>query len=128
MRLSRSNTVLLVFVLTAISAGLTACASGSGSSGPRRDPNMITAEELAEYSNYNALDIIRRIRPNWLRTRGTAGPQVIMDGARMGETEALNTISANDIESMRLLSATDATMRFGTNFTGGAIEVISRGR
>lgn len=118
----------LVFVLGA-AFGLAACASGGGGAdGPRRDANLITAEELAEYTTLTAHDVIRRLRPRWLRARGGGAPQLIMDGARLGSLDGLSSISVADVESLRYLSASDATMRFGTNFPNGAIEVLSRAR
>jgi hypothetical protein len=36
-------------------------------------------------------------------------------------------MSANDIESTRYFSASDATTKWGTGYTGGAIEVTTRG-
>ena len=116
----------------AAATGLAACASGggSGSSGPRRDPNLITAEELAEHSTLNAMDVVRRLRPRWLTGRGpSAQPQLILDGTRMGDARSeLQSISVADVSEMRYLNASDATMRFGTNFPGGAIVVTRRGR
>lgn len=119
----------LVFLLGAV-VGLAACASGGGggSDGPRRDANLITSQELAEYTTLTAHDVIRRLRPRWLRARGGGAPQLIMDGARLGNLDSLSTISVADVESLRFLSAADATMRFGTNFPNGAIEVVSRAR
>jgi hypothetical protein len=46
-----------------------ACASGGGSgdSGPRRDRNLITGEELTQTGELTTLfDAIRRLRPTWL--------------------------------------------------------------
>ena len=119
----------LVFVLGAV-VGLAACATGGegSSDGPRRDANLITNEELAEYTTLTAHDVIRRLRPRWLRARGGGAPQLIMDGARLGSLEGLSSISVADVETLRFLSASDATMRFGTNFPNGAIEVVSRAR
>ncbi len=136
MRAHRSKLVLTLFASLMASITLAACASsggGGGSDSPRRDPNLISAEELAEYGTYTAMDVIRRLRPRWLRSRGTSSsgtisPQVIVDGARMGSIDSLRSVSVADVQSLRFLSASDATMRFGTNFPGGAIEVTSRAR
>ena len=131
MRLHRSSRALALLLTLGLSAGATACASGGGSgdSGPRRNPNLITADELANYSTLSALDVVRQLRPRWLQPRGGAGlPTVMMDGARLGPPDNLASISVNDLESSRYLTASDATMRYGTNFTGGAIEVVSRAR
>ena len=71
MRMNRSRITLTLVVAFGLATALAACASGGGSGGPRRDPNLITAEELAEYTTLSALDVIRRLRPRWLQSRGT---------------------------------------------------------
>ncbi|MDH3223612.1 MAG: hypothetical protein OEO23_07840 [Gemmatimonadota bacterium] len=134
MRHSRSTrTVMLLFAI-GLAGALSACATGAGpSDGPRRSANRITLEELADYSTLNALDAIRRLRPRWLQARGaTAGganePVAILDGARLGSPDALASVAVSDVSEMQYLSAADATMRYGTNFPGGAIEVRTRAR
>lgn len=134
MRLNRSKMVLSFMFAFGLATALAACSSTGGSSGPRRDPNLITAEELSEYATLSALDVVRRLRPRWLTGRGQGSggmnrPQVIQDGARLGDPDnALRSIAVSDLEELRFLSASDATMRYGTNFPGGAIVVTSRRR
>lgn len=128
--MNRPNTTLLFVTAFGLATGLAACASagGSGDGSPRRDPNLITAEELVDYQTVTALDAIRRLRPRWLQGRGNLRPQAIIDGARMTNLEdALQSVQAASVRTMRYMNASDATMRFGTNFAGGAIEVITRG-
>lgn len=134
MRHPRSIRTLMLFLAIGLAGALSACATGGGSSdGPRRSANRITLDELADYSTLNALDAIRRLRPRWLQARGaTAGganePVAILDGARLGSPDALASVAVSDISEMQYLSAADATMRYGTNFPGGAIEVRTRAR
>lgn len=119
-------TFLAAFGLATIAA---ACASGAGGErGPRRDPNLITAEELADFASLNCLEVVQRLRPRWLQ--GRAGdPVAVRDGNRLGlAVDYLDQIPAGDVESLRFLAATDATLRFGTGVTGGAILVTSRSR
>lgn len=126
----RRPTTLFFLAAFGLATGLAACASSgaSGERGPRRDPNMITAEELTDYSTVSALDAIRRLRPRWLQGRGNMRPQLVLDGARLTNLEdGLQSVQATSVREMRYLSASDATMRFGTNYLGGAIEVITRG-
>tara|TARA_B100000809_G_scaffold123811_1_gene121955 strand:- start:163 stop:420 length:258 start_codon:yes stop_codon:yes gene_type:complete len=84
-----------------------------------------------------AVDVVRRFNSRWLRTTrpgpigANSGPsfaRVSIDGATPGDLDDLGAINADDIEYMRFLSATDATIKYGTGFTGGVIEVTSRGR
>ncbi len=125
----KRSTILFFLTAFGLATGLAACASGgSGERGPRRDPNLITAEELTDFPTVSALDAIRRLRPRWLQGRGNMRPQLVLDGARMSNLEdGLQSVQAASVRTMRYLSASDATMRFGTNYIGGAIEVITRG-
>ena len=127
--MKRARVPLAFLAVLVVSGSLAACASGGGSSsGPRRSANVISDEELAEFTNLTVHDVIRRLRPRWLTARGGGEPQVIMDGARMGTPSTLQSISVSDVETLRFHSASDATLRFGTNYPNGAIEVTSRAR
>jgi hypothetical protein len=52
---------------------------------------------------------------------------VVVNGAIRGELSELRQFSVDDIETMRYLSATDATTKYGTGYPGGVIEVSMRG-
>lgn len=125
-RPQHATAVLLAFGL---SAALAACAtSGSGgSSGPRRNANRITTEELTDVSTLSALDAIRRLRPQWLQGN-RARAVVVHDGARVGDQSYLENVAASSIGSMRFMTASDATMQYGTGFPNGAIVLTSRSR
>lgn len=116
--------VLLAFGL---SVALTACASGGASSGPRRNANRISLEELADVSTLSARDAIRRLRPQWLQGN-RARAVVVHDGARVGDQSYLDNVAASSIGSMRFMTASDATMQYGTGFPNGAIVLTSRSR
>lgn len=119
----------LIFLLFALSLGLTACASGGGgATAPRRSSTRITAEELAEVAELDLLNAVQRLRPQWLRSgpRGAA-PQVIVDGTpQQGGIDALRSYRALDVTGLELMSASDATTRYGTGYTEGAIVVSTR--
>ena len=121
--------------IVAVSFLAGACASQGEGDGPRRNQDVITAEELAPYSTYTALEAIRRLRPRWLQVRGSsssslgpAEPVVVIDGTRFGPASALAGYAVTAIESVRFMSASDATTRYGTDFAGGAIVVTTRRR
>lgn len=124
-RPNHATAILLAFGLSAAAA----CASGGGggSAGPRRSANVITVEELADVSTLSAFDAIRRLRPQWMQGN-RARAVVVQDGARVGDQSFLANISASSVESMRFMSASDATMQYGTGFPNGAIVVTSRSR
>ena len=54
--------------------------------------------------------------------------RVVFDGRSPDNLDALGRLRADDVESLRFLTATDATRKYGPGFNGGVIEVTSRGR
>ncbi len=125
---SHSSKRFLVLAL-ALAFGATACASGGGSSRPAgATTNRIVKEELTPLGTINALQAIERLRPRWLQSRaGTGGelPVLYVDGARRSNVQDLNSLQAMDIEQMEYMSGSDATTRYGTGHSGGAILVTS---
>jgi hypothetical protein len=103
-----------------------ACA-GSGRSGPRRDPNLITLQELNEVSDRSAYDAVDRLRPSWLIPRGRSSgiPAVIWDG-RPYRLDILRTMPLEQVQEMAYITALDATTLYGTGYPSGAIRVTSR--
>jgi hypothetical protein len=124
------SSLLLILVVSACASG------GTGSSGGG-NPNQISAEQLRELDpeGLSAYEVVRRLRPNWLRTRATATfgggasaplPRVVLDGAPGGDVSDLERIRAVEVAGMDFLSASDATTRFGTNYPAGAVLVRTR--
>ncbi len=93
------------------------------------DPDVITREQIASLNVSTALDVVRRLKPNWLHSRAARGADelvVYVDAARRGGTEALGYVSVEIIEQIRYLSGPDATTRLGTGHRGGAILIQTR--
>ncbi len=106
-----------------------ACASTGSSRGPRRDRNRIVATELAELTGIStALQAVRQLRPGWLTPRGrSAPPAIYRNNNRWGSNPgALANISIESVQEMRFLSATDASIRWGTSAGGTVILVTTR--
>lgn len=127
----RLSSVLLVAACASAATG-----TGGGSPGSSRGSasSVITGAELIESSQTNLLDLIRTIRPQWLRIRGntsfTQDPVIFVyvDGNRAGSTDALSQISPLNVEKVQYFSAAQAQFRFGVGNVQGAIEVITRQR
>ena len=122
----------LLFLLTIIAG---ACSTSSGGSGePRRDRNRLTVEELVPVESFTAWDAVQRLRPMWLRPGGIRNsanpgghyPQVFVDGSPYGSLDSLRRFRISDIEEMRYINATDATIRYGGQFQGGVILLTMR--
>jgi hypothetical protein len=121
----------LRFALFGLTFLLTACAAGGGASGEgqtRRDPYVITAEDLVPHQGATAYEAIRRLRANWLTRRGGRTPVVFVNGAQqgMGGFETLQEFRVMTIERMEFISATDATMRWGTGYSAGVINIVTK--
>lgn len=126
----RSRALGLLSLLVAVT--LSACGASTGRHASR-ERNLITAEEIAEVQVFTAWDAIQQLRPAFLRGRYSMSadavslPIVYVDGLRYGGAEELRRIRAVDVATIRFLSPSDATTRFGTGHTGGALLVEMRG-
>ena len=102
--------------------------SGGGSA------NHIEFEEIQQIEASNAYQVVQRLRPGWLRSRGVMSinnpepstPMIYVDQVRRGQVNALRQIEAGSLQELRYLNAGDATTRFGTGHAGGAILVSIR--
>ena len=110
---------------------LMACATSGSGSGRASRSGPITTDGIAEISAGDAYDVVEKLRPRWLRSRGPnsvndsspAYPTVYVDGIRRGEMDMLRTISVLDIEQIVFLSTQEANLRYGPNHFGGIIHV-----
>lgn len=108
-----------------VAAGLLAlavagCASSgtTTSAGPRRtDSSAISREQIDEQTQAgatNAYEIVQRLRPRWLVSRGPRSigdqPQILvyMEQVRLGGLEAMRNIDPTTVESMRRLDSSQA--------------------
>lgn len=105
-----------------------ACASGTqgGTSRATSSRNLISAEQIAESLEQNVYDVIRRLRPSWLRPRGNLVARAFVDNTRFGDLEQLQSLALEIVQEIRYFSASDATTRFGTGYPGGVVQVITK--
>ena len=128
----------LVLALT-----VSACASSGGTSSgvggqtaaraARGNSTLIVRAELDELTGRSLWDSVETLRARWLRPqRGgsfAAGPsyaRVVVDGTVRGELDELRRLSSENVETLRYLSAPAATIKYGTGYPGGVIEVSTR--
>ncbi len=113
--------------------GLAACAS-RGPAADRRDRDVITFDEIARSELVDAYEVVQALRPEFLRTRGSASiraPEpieavVYIDGVRAGPPDTLRRVTRAVLREIRYIDSREATTRFGTGHRGGAILVITR--
>lgn len=127
------------FAALAMIALAVGCAS-SGVSPASKNLNVITEEEITATSATNAYELIQHLRPNYLRTRGAVHGAPTADGnhleavdlvvylneTRFGGSDQLRQIAFSDIREIRYYSASEATTKWGTGHSAGAIQVVTR--
>jgi hypothetical protein len=134
-------------------AGITACASGGGSSASsatgtaspqgsttrpaRRNTNVLAVEEFKGLEALNLRDAIQRLRPDWLRRSeareqgrlpGSARAEplaVWVDESRAGGVEVLNSLTVQGVSGVRFYTGPEAEARFGNGNSSGAIHVTT---
>jgi hypothetical protein len=121
------------FVLT-LAAALACASSGTAGTPVRREPNLITEQEIAASNESNVYDVVNRLRPMFLKTRGrstiNAGgseyASVFLDGQFYGELGSMRNIVASQIQEIRYLSGPDAVSKYGMRYGSGAVDVRTK--
>ena len=129
--------VLAAAMVMALVGGIACASTGEGTDdgSPRttgRDAD-ITREELEATTVDDAMEAVSLLRPHWLRARPTrtiTDPNpvvgVVIDGMARSTRSDLAQLPIGQVERISFLNAGDATIRYGTGFTGGAIVVTTR--
>ena len=106
----------------------TACAAGSQTGDTPSRMDVISQADIAEVNAATAMDVVRRLRPLWLRVRGTGGdqPVVYIDQTRRGGLTLLSSLAIEVVLEIRYMSASEATTCFGMGHSGGAILVTTK--
>ena len=118
--------------------------------GPR-DRSVIGIREIREARAENVYELVRSLRPEWLRTRGVAsmretprgrstGPnpddveitqpgigtvKVYLDDSHYGDLDSLRELQPGHVGEIRFLDTREATMKWGGGHLHGAIHVIT---
>jgi len=111
-----------------------ACAQATQTAATTTSRQALLGDEIHAASVTTAYQAVARLRPEWLRQRGRmsmrdpgAGAVVVyVNGLREGGATALDGIAAETVFAMEYLNGSDATTRFGTGHSGGAILVQLR--
>lgn len=108
-RVLRASTLSLLALLIVVAAACSA-ATRTGAT----NPDEINAEEIEASTAQDAYELIQRLRPRWLRSRGSRSLTmsteilVFLNSSRMGGLDSLRDISTNGIQSIEYLDAARA--------------------
>ncbi len=103
-------------------------------SGPRYDPDMITAEELETITVNNVYEAVQRLRPRWFQVQRRSpssmhtGTRVVafLNKTNLGGFDMLRQISINEVVYLEFLGNAEAVARLaglGSGHVGAAIVV-----
>ena len=115
----------------------TACAPAASRSEGLSSRAVITRAEVEASEAANVYDLVRNVRPEWLRTRGihtqgqAMGEETIviyMDNARLGEPETMRTVTLGPVQYIRFFTPAEATQRWGAGHLLGAILISTQER
>jgi hypothetical protein len=121
-----------VILAMAIVAGCHPQASTPGIASHSR--NVIMQDEIDSTRSSNVYDLIARTRGDFLKDRGAISIKtkqrsvavVFMNDQEYGIIETLRNVLTSHIGEVRYYSGTDAVAKFGAQYGGGVIQLISR--
>ena len=118
--------------------------SGALDDARRRRPSgtdIITREQITATNLATAYEVVQRLEPRWLRSRGAislreaaeeevntfgiVGPVVYLNSARRGDIEELRSIMVESIREILYFNGRNASFRFGSGHGSGVIQVIT---
>jgi hypothetical protein len=121
-------------ILMLAAAMACAPAAGTTSTGVKRQANVISQPEVQQSFESNAYDVIAKLRPMFLKTRGRTTVQggnpeyasVFLDDQFYGDLNSLRNIAATQIQEIRYYPGTEVATKFGMQYGAGVIAIKTR--
>jgi hypothetical protein len=122
-------------LLFASACASSAASGGAGATAQRGDPNIIRRTELSEaqLNEMNVYQVVQQVRPRMLSALGPTSATgmsnqllVYVDASKMGGAEYLKEIRMAEVQEIRYLPPSEATLRYGTGHENGVIVVRRR--
>lgn len=126
------HTPVRTVILLAAAVGVWGCSSLN--QGPGRDRNVISPEEIAASEARNAYELIQRLRPLWLQSRGDRSTRletaivVYQNDTMLGGVDTLENIPIEMVHSVRALDSAEAgrLAGLGSRHVERAIMILTR--
>ena len=130
--MSRERWIALAFAASL--AALPGCHPQHSGPGTPSSNNVITQEEIDATEANNVYDVIARLHGNYLNDRGAVSIRsnkhsraiVFLNDQEYGIPETMRNIPPGRIAEIRYFNGADASARFGSQYGGGVIQLISR--
>ena len=102
--------------------------------GMRSARNVITQDEIDSTSASTVYDLITRLHADYLKDRGIISiklnqrerAMVFLNDQEYGIPETLRNLPPARFSEIRYFAGTDAVVKFGSQYGGGVIQLISR--
>jgi hypothetical protein len=123
----------LLFLLAAFMLSASACVFHRGTRA--NDRTTISEAEIDSIHAASAYDAVRRLRPQFLVSRGRlsadpkeppALPNVYVDNMYYGDISVLRNIAGPTIESIKFYNASEAQYAFGRGNMAGVISIVTK--
>jgi outer membrane cobalamin receptor len=113
---------------------VSACHQQGATPGHGGQRNVITQEEIEASTASNVYDMIAQLRGEYLKDRGKISIRtnqhekavVFLNDQEYGILETMRNIPLGRISEVRYYPGTDAVNRFGAQYGGGVVMLISR--
>lgn len=124
----------VVVLMVAGGSVASSCTHRKPSGGPSQTHQVITRADIERVHARSALDAVQRLRADLLTPRAPSSvllnkhryPVVFINDQYLGQVDELRHIPAEGIEEIRIFSGNDAVTKFGAQYGGGIIQVVSR--
>ena len=112
-----------------------ACSHPKLGPGDVYDSQVITEDEIVASHGVNAFEVIHKLRPNFLTSRGQTGlnrttantyPTIYLDDQEFGPISTLSSIPAAQIAIIRLYRVSEANAKYGTHSLTGVIAITTK--
>lgn len=118
--------------LLVLLATVSACATLNSPPSSSGNPDVITREDMVGLERLTALQVVERLHPQWLQTRGLDSFEesnevvVYVDNTRRGGIDELRRLNATEVGEIRYLDSREATTQFGAGHPSGAIFLLTQ--
>lgn len=129
-----SSLLILLALATIPGCGAARPRDDGAVSTPRRSSNIIARDEIAASGLMTMQEVIERLRPQFLRSRGRSSimrtssdqVEVYVDDMYGGNTSMLRNIDATTVQQVEFVSGPETGFRFGRNHSAGVIHIVTR--
>jgi outer membrane cobalamin receptor len=121
-------------VICALGVALASCVRPAAPTPGLANQSVITRDEIERIRAATALDIVQRYRADVLTARAPSSvllnkhvhPVVFLNEQYFGAVDELRNVPAEGVQEIHLFSGPDAVTKFGSQYGGGVIQIVSR--